>query len=46
MCLWTLLVAVGVVLIVTMGMMLFHSPGRINGTSGIDSSSHAVHTPQ
>jgi len=40
---WSLLVAVGVVLIVAMGMMLFYSPGRSSGVSA--AGSHAVHAP-
>lgn len=44
MCLWSLLVAVGVMLIVFIGMMLFYNPGRSSGVT--ESGSHAVHAPR
>jgi hypothetical protein len=43
MCIWSLLVAVGVVLVVAIGMMLFYSPGRSTGVSA--DGSHAIHAP-
>lgn len=41
---WTMLVAVGVVLIFAIGYMLFYSPGRDTGVSA--SGSHAIHAPK